>query len=157
MLAVDPSNGQSFKGVYVVRVAKNAFKTPEDVRACQNQVDKILGGGGRKMSISDAIRALFSKKSIGKVMTDSSGFIVDAQAKDGMHTFSVVSGAEKDEFTKQFSFSNLIAYMKENNFKNANEAANAMLKKIKSEFQAKPITEIEVDSLAELKEYAGKI
>ena len=163
MLSIEPTSNQnqSFKSAYVIRVPQKVFKNPENMHACVRQVDKALSGGGKLYAWIEAIRAMLGKKSTGKIMTCENGYLVDATNKEGMHTFSVLSGEERDECLKKLSLKNLIRQVKisvdTGNKADSKEIMEGIRRQMKWELSQKPKQEIEVNSLAELKEYAGKL
>ena len=161
MLSVEPTSNQSFKSIYTVRVPQKVFKNPGNMQACVLQVDKALSGGGRLYAYIEAFRALFGKKPTGKIMTCKNGYLIDAKEKEGMHTFSVISGEERNICLKKLSLKNLIKQVQisieagkkaENN-----EIMDELVRQMKWELAQKPKQEIEVNSLADLKELAGKL
>ena len=161
MLSIEPTNNQSFKSTYIVRVPQKVFKNPENMKACVLQVDNALSGGGKLYAYIEAFRALFGKKPTGKIMTCENGFLVDAKNKEGMHTFSIISGEERNECLKKLSLKNLFNQVKINidagGTGDKKIIMEDILRQMKWDLAQKPKEEIEVNSLAELKEYAGKL
>ena len=158
---IQSTNCPNFKGTYIIRVPQKVFKNPENMRSCVHEVDKALSGGGKLYAYIEAFRALFSKKSTGKVMTSENGFLIDAKNKDGMHTFNVISGTDRDVLLKKLSLKNIIKqiniYADAGKKVDSKEIASDILRQAKWEMSQKPTEEIEVKSLAELKEYTGKL
>ena len=157
MLLLNNISGQSFKGVYEVNVPKKAFKNPNDIDSCVIETDKTLGGKNKLQQMFDSIFILFGKKPQIQVMTDINGVMIDAEEKEDMHTFSVISGDEKDELLEAFTPKNIFAFMKDNNLTNGRDAIEQIRRKYKWKLKNKPIEKITVNSLEELKEYRDSI
>ena len=90
-------------------------------------------------------------------MTDVIGEFKDAAPKEGFHTFSVITGADADEYLNKLTLKNLTAFMREFNITDSKEAIECITNKFKWAMNNKPSKEITVDTIEELKTYANKI
>lgn len=158
--AINQADGQSFKGVNIVRVSKGAFKNPEDIRACTTLVDGALGGGG-KLRFRDILKLLLgirNKRCKVSTFDQLTNKIADVPEKEGMHTFVVLSGAENEACTQMCSVKKLVEYVKEftkdGKKPTDEEFKEYFFKQVKDLIAGKPVNnEISVNTLEELASY----
>ena len=151
-MQIQSMSNQKFKGIYLLRVPNQAFKKPNNEQACLKQVRKSLGLNGNELSEwIEALRVIIGMPSKRKYIVEKNGIMVNAAEKEGMRTFSVISGKEKTYVEKKLSLKNLLSFMNEYDVENSKEAANCLSRKVLWDLNQKPYKEIKIKSLDDIK------
>ena len=161
MLVNGPMSAPSFNGIYELSIPKAAFEEPDNIDACENQVYLKLCVGKKRSSLKELIKVIQGITSNADFVVNKNGTLVNIDNKEGMHTFSVLTGEEKDLYFDTFSPASLrrLRRVEMRNGRNpsAPELKAERLRQLRYKLEIRPSEKVEVKSLDELVEFAKKI